>query len=235
MGGEPKQLLMSNGRMLLQHAVDAAGTSDVSEVVVVLGRAASAVRQRLALPHNGRVVVNEVFAQGQASSLKRGLEACSSNVGAAVVMLGDQPELDGSLIDRVAATWRAEGAPIVRCAYEDGPGHPVLLARAVWGELDSDGDEGAKPLMTRRPDWVHEIDVDGPRPRDVDTRDDLRALERAESGICRGSSRERARPPEASRHDHPARAHLQDPEQEDRRVVGEQRVREPHDPVRHRQ
>jgi molybdenum cofactor cytidylyltransferase len=176
MGGEVKQLLTWNGRVLLQHVVDAVATSHVSEIVVVLGRSADEVLQRLALPANARVVVNEAFASGQATSLKAGLDACSPDSEAAIVVLGDEPELDGSLVDRVAAAWRSEGVPTARCVYEDGPGHPVLLARAVWDELDTHGDAGARALIARRPGSVHEVRVDGPRPRDVDTLDDLRAL-----------------------------------------------------------
>jgi CTP:molybdopterin cytidylyltransferase MocA len=49
----------------------------------------------------------------------------------------------------------------------------------VFGEASSvRGDVGARELIMREPERVAFVDVNGDPPRDVDTTDDLSALER---------------------------------------------------------
>ena len=68
---------------------------------------------------------------------------CRRDAEAAVVVLGDGPELAPEAIDRVIAAWRAEPAPVVAATYAGTRLHPVLLAREVWPQIP---DEGAKQL-----------------------------------------------------------------------------------------
>jgi molybdenum cofactor cytidylyltransferase len=176
---EPKQLLDWNGEPLLVHVLKAVAASGCDEVVVVLGYEADAVRG--VLPPTVRVVVNPDFAEGQATSLRAGLDACSEESEAAVVLLGDQPQVDASSIDAILTHWRATATPIVRARYRDGIGHPVLLARSVWPDIDVTGDEGARSLIAARPELTDEVSFAEPTPIDVDTPEDYRALvERAE-------------------------------------------------------
>ncbi len=55
----------------------------------------------------------------------------------------------------------------------------MLLGRSLWPEVRTlDGDEGARALMRSHP--VVEVECDGTGdPTDVDTVDDLRAMEQA--------------------------------------------------------
>jgi molybdenum cofactor cytidylyltransferase len=73
----------------------------------------------------------------------------------------------------VVAQVRA-GATAARARYDDAPGHPVAFSRAAFGRLLSvEGDRGARDLLADL--GVVEVVVPGPRPRDVDTPDDLDA------------------------------------------------------------
>ena len=125
---------------------------------------------------SARTIVNEDPLGGQASSLRAGLEACDPSSEAAVVLLADQPEVERSATEAVVARWRETRAAIVRARYRDGIGHPVLLDRRVWSELDVEGDEGARSFIALHPELVEEVALPGPRPIDVDTPADYRAL-----------------------------------------------------------
>ncbi len=175
--GRPKQLLEIAGRPLLQHVVDAALAASLDEVIVVLGHRADEVEAALALGGRARAVVNADFADGQITSLRRGLAATNPDARAAAILLGDQPSLHSEAIDHMVAAFLASGARAARPVYPDArgrPGHPVLLAREIFPELeDLHGDQGARTLFCeQRPD-VLEIAVAGKPPPDIDTPDDF--------------------------------------------------------------
>ena len=63
-----------------------------------------------------------------------------------MVVLADGPDLDPRAVDRVAASWGAEGGDAVAASYAGVRLHPVLLARAAWPLVP---DEGARGLAAR--------------------------------------------------------------------------------------
>jgi CTP:molybdopterin cytidylyltransferase MocA len=169
-GAATKQLALLDGRPLVDHVVTTARSAGLDPVVVVVGHDREAVEA--ALPHHVVVAHNPDWAEGQASSLRAGLALLTTtDARACVVLLADEPTLDARTVTAVVAAWQA-GATVVRTAYEDRRGHPVLFDRAVWPRLAAaTGDEGARTLLTDLP--VGLVQVDGPAPRDVDHPDDL--------------------------------------------------------------
>jgi nicotine blue oxidoreductase len=114
------------------------------------------------------------------SSLAAGLNAMPDSVAAAIVLLGDQPLIDGMAIEVLLKAWRQEGArPAVATAYPDKPWRPpVVLARTLWPELIAlEGDEGARQLFGRHPELLDTVRAGG-RPDDVDTPEDYAKIVR---------------------------------------------------------
>ncbi len=180
--GRPKQLLPLDGRPLAQHVIDAATASGLEALVVVLGHRAEEIRAAIRVPDGALLVENPGYRSGLSSSLQAGLRAAPDRADAAVILLADQPGVDPDVIDAVIAEYRETGGPIVRTVYTDGPGHPVLIDRAIWAELESvEGDEGARPLMERDPGRVVELRVDRPAPADIDTPETYERIRDAET------------------------------------------------------
>ena len=93
-----------------------------------------------------------------------------------MVLPGDQPGVDAEAIDRVIGEWQRSGAWIVVTSYQGRRGHPLLFSRELFPRLaELHGDKAAWKLVDRA-EWVREVNVDRPLPRDVDTWQDYEAV-----------------------------------------------------------
>jgi len=111
--GQPKQLLPLGPTTLLGAVVGhASAATALDQVVVVIGGAAAEVRERVNFG-SATVVENPEFGDGCASSYRTGIAALDPRAEAVAVLLGDQPDVTGSVIDEVVAEWRRAPAPIV--------------------------------------------------------------------------------------------------------------------------
>jgi molybdenum cofactor cytidylyltransferase len=176
--GTPKQLLLMDGRPMLQHVVEAALGARLNEVIVVLGHRAEEVRDAIRLPSAApvRMVTSPDPAGDQSSSLRLGLRAVDPAAQAAVVLLGDQPGVPASLIDDIAKAFLSSPLPAARPMYTTRtgtlPGHPVFLDRTLWPEMAGlAGDQGARDLLIRHPEWLLQVPISGDPPPDIDTWD----------------------------------------------------------------
>lgn len=180
--GRPKQLLMLDGRPVVRHVVEQAMASSLGEVIVVLGARAEAVRDALSgLPV--RFVLNERYAEGQGTSIAAGVASLGPDVEAAVILLGDQPEVAIEAINAVVLAGR-EGASIVMTAYDDGRGHPVLFGREHFRALTAlSGDSGGREVIRHHSDQVVLVRMPGSVPADIDTEADWAALRERAGGM----------------------------------------------------
>ena len=157
-----------DGRPLVEWALAALAAAPLGDRVIVLGAHADEVLAAVDL-QGARPVRNARWERGMASSLRAGLEALDPACTAAVVVLGDGPALAAEAIRRVAVA--AEGAEgLVSARYGDRNGHPVAIPRALWGQLPSEGEQGARVLG--KPAVLVDCS-DLPAPGDADTPADL--------------------------------------------------------------
>ena len=175
--GQPKQLLELDGRPLLQHAVDAMEDSGLFDIVVVLGHRADEIAEAIRTGPGSRIVVNQDYAEGQATSLRAGLSAADDSSRAAVVILGDQPAITGLMVRTVVETYIASRAKVVQASFSGKPNHPTLFDRELWPDLMRiEGDQGAREVLKKHPEWVVRVEFGGDLPSDLDTWDDYERL-----------------------------------------------------------
>lgn len=177
--GGTKQLAELDGRPLVAHAVATAHAAGLAPVYLVVGHDRDAVVAAAATAGEVEVVDNPEHAAGQAGSLARGIAAVEHgpDVDVVVVFLADQPWVRADVAQAVADAAASSADGIARARYDDGPGHPVGLARQMWPRLhDLVGDEGARQLFAGYD--VATVAVSDVLPRDVDTAGDLAALRR---------------------------------------------------------
>jgi molybdenum cofactor cytidylyltransferase len=178
MGGPNKLLAEINGRQLVRIAAEEALASQARPVIVVTGHQRERVEAALkgldvGLAHNGD------FADGLSTSLKVGIAAMPAHVDGAIVCLGDMPQVNAQLIDRLLAAFDPEKGALVVVPTMDGKrGNPVVWSRRFFPELAAlDGDVGARHLIASYPEAVTELPLAGKAALvDVDTPDALKAV-----------------------------------------------------------
>ncbi|HEY1523946.1 MAG TPA: nucleotidyltransferase family protein [Solirubrobacteraceae bacterium] len=173
-GPELKLTADLGGRPVLEHAIRAqAAVAALERVVVVVGARAERVLERIELGRAEPLVCPD-WAQGQAASLRCGVEFLIGQAGAerVVVTLGDEPLIGSKVVGRFA------GEPAgTRAVWNGRPGHPVVLGREhLDGIRELRGDQGARGLLGD----AREIECAemGGAGLDIDTREDLESVRR---------------------------------------------------------
>ena len=181
--GQPKQLLPFRGKTLLRTVIDAAHEAGCSPVVVVIGSNSEKVQQELA--HANVVKVeNKNWQRGIGSSIRTGVLALIEQVPdieAIVLLVCDQPAVNGQFIERLIATREATKKKIVASSYANTVGVPAIFDRSLFEGLLALGDEsGAKSIILQNPERVAQFAF--PEGSiDIDTWADWKELDETES------------------------------------------------------
>jgi molybdenum cofactor cytidylyltransferase len=180
LGGRPKALLELGGVPLVMRQLVALSGAGVDEVVVVLGHHADAVEAAVGqFPIS--IARNPSPDDGQASSVRIGLQALSPRLDAVIVALADQPLIDAQDIVALIGAFKKRGAAsmvVPRVRIDGGealPGNPVIFDAALRDEwLAGESDAACRKWRLAHPERVHWFDTDNRRYRlDIDTPEDL--------------------------------------------------------------
>lgn len=179
--GQPKQLLEWKGKSFIRHVTETALRSALEPVVVVTGfRHAEIESQLQGLPVN--IVYNADYEQGQSTSIKAGISALPANVGSAIFLLADQPQIPveviRALVESHASDLQAILAPLV---LEEKRANPVLFDRVTFPNLLAlQGDVGGRGIFDKHKvsylPWHDDILI-----FDVDKPEDYERLKRIEN------------------------------------------------------
>lgn len=178
MRGRNKLLAKVDGKTMIRKVVETALNSKVDEVIVVLGWQAKKVRDALGdLPC--RLVVNKDYEGGQSSSVKAGLREVSDATRAILVLPGDIAKIDSRSINLVLEEYDQGKAPIIVAGHEGRSGHPILLDKAVFKEIEQIDEQtfGLKAVVKKHEGEMRLVETgSGNVLTDVDTPEDLKQL-----------------------------------------------------------
>ena len=155
--GQPKAGVVFNGERLVDRSIRILHQAGCQSVTVVLG----AWIQPLTCC---RVVVNQHWSSGLASSLRCGLQALSvedvqpdSFSKRAVITLVDLPGLTGPAVRTVLDNQKS----LVAATYRGQQGHPVVIAQSHWPCLISslEGDRGAGAYLKKHRNELRLVEV----------------------------------------------------------------------------
>ncbi|MDD2920950.1 MAG: nucleotidyltransferase family protein [Anaerolineales bacterium] len=171
--GEPKMLMDWGKGSVLQTVISTLQASGVSDILVVTGGARQQVESLVG--KTVQTIFNKDYANGKMlTSIQIGLEAKKREAGAALICLGDQPQMEERNARKIIEAWHQHRARIIAPSYQKRRGHPWLIARELWDEiLNMNEDETMRDFLNKHKADIFYVEVDTPSIlQDLDTPED---------------------------------------------------------------
>jgi molybdenum cofactor cytidylyltransferase len=160
MGNENKLLMKIDDCPMIEHVVKTLGEPCVNKIIIVTGFEAEKIKSTLN-SYDIKFVDNPDFEQGLSTSLISGLRSVDKMTDAVIICLGDMPMVTSTDIKQLINEFNPEvGREICVPIYQGKRGNPILWSRRFINEmLQLEGDVGAKHLLFKYDDIVHEVPI----------------------------------------------------------------------------
>jgi molybdenum cofactor cytidylyltransferase len=171
--GQPKMSLPWGGTTVLGKVIETLKAAGMGDLIVVTGGAREQVE---AIAHeSAQVVFNAKYMDSEMlSSIQCGLGAIKPDAQAALICLGDQPQVQVGSVQVILQEYENTGASLILPSYQMKRGHPWLVGRELWEEiLEMRSPESPREFLNRHAKEIKYINVDTPSVlTDLDTPDD---------------------------------------------------------------
>ncbi|WP_138007831.1 nucleotidyltransferase family protein [Halalkalirubrum salinum] len=173
-GDRNKLVTDVDGRPIVRHVAETLLAADLDGVTVVVGHEADRVRTALA-GLDVTIVENDRYADGQATSVARGIKAiAATDADAVVIALGDMPFVRPETIQTLVAAYADDAGDALAPAVDGQRGNPVLFDRSHFSALrDVDGDIGGRAILLGGDNSALVAVADPGIRRDVDRPEDV--------------------------------------------------------------
>jgi len=163
--GVQKQLLNWSGKTLLEESIDEILKLDkIDELRIVLGYNASQIKDKIKYYENNKakILVNENFAEGMHTSIRKGISDLNSKIKHIMIALGDQPLIDKILFSDIIERYLSVEKECLVPVYKGKRGHPVLIKRELLErEIDEiDGPGGLRQFIKDKPEKIYFYEID---------------------------------------------------------------------------
>jgi molybdenum cofactor cytidylyltransferase len=171
--GQPKMLLPWGKSTVLQTVISTIQAGGVNDLLVVTGGSRQPIE--MLIGKSVQTVFNEEYEKGEMlSSIQAGLKTKMREASAALICLGDQPQIQERSVRRVCDAFLASKSNIVVPSYQMQRGHPWLVARSLWDELLAmKSPQTPRDFLKKHARKIHYVEVDTPSIiEDLDTPED---------------------------------------------------------------
>jgi molybdenum cofactor cytidylyltransferase len=171
--GQPKMLMPWGASTVIETVVSTIQRAGISDILVVTGGAAQ--REEALLGKNVQTVFNKSSKTGEMlGSIQSGLTAKLHEASAALICLGDQPQVREGSVRQICAAFLESGSPLVVPSYQMHRGHPWLIARSLWDEfLDMHPPQTPRDFLQHHADEIKYVEMETPTIiEDLDTPED---------------------------------------------------------------
>lgn len=158
MGAVNKLLIKFNDYPMIKHVAKTLSESGLDEIIVITGFEADKIKNVL-IDYDVKFVDNPNYEQGLSTSLVAGLRSVDEMTDAVIICLGDMPMVTSEGIKQLIKEFEpGAGKEICVPTYQGKRGNPILWSRRFINEmLQLEGDVGAKHLLFKYDDIVHEV------------------------------------------------------------------------------
>lgn len=137
--GRPKLLLPWGKTTVLGQVVSTFTAAGLNEMVVITGAAREQIEELvtgLARRYPVRCIYNPEYERGEMlSSIQVGLTAVDSQAKAALIGLGDQPQVLEETVRGICDSFVKTNSSLVIPSFQNRRGHPWLVARSLWNDI----------------------------------------------------------------------------------------------------
>lgn len=175
--GQPKLLLPWGDRTVIEHVVNTFLKAGVEDILVVTGGAHTPLEKALE-PYPVRKIHNRDYATGEMlSSLQCGLREMPEQAQAALIGLGDQPQVRERSVRAICDAYRAGKSRLIVPSYQMKRGHPWLMARPLWGEFQAlQSPQTPRDFLNDHSDQIQYVNLNTPTIlADLDTPEEYRS------------------------------------------------------------
>ena len=146
----------------------------VDNVVLVTGDAEDNLKRTL-IDFRVRYVRNPDYKNGEMiTSVQVGLMALSREIEAALIVLGDQPQIEEHVVKRLLEIYASNHGKIIVPSFQMHRGHPWLIERKYWDDiLNIIPPHNLRDFLSRNQDQIVYVHTNTPSViQDLDTPED---------------------------------------------------------------
>ena len=158
MNGENKLVKHYKKYPLIMHSVNNILESKIEKLVIVLGYQKEIIEKVLEKNNKIKLVFNDSFESGIASSIKAGLNQLTNETEFFFICLGDMPLVNKNIYNFLIKS--KNNKKIIVPIYKGQQGNPVLFSYSMKKEIMSiNGDMGAKKILEINKDKTLYIEI----------------------------------------------------------------------------
>ena len=159
--GSPKALARLNGQKAIEHLQELLLTTQLHEIIIVLGHGAGQIKPFLFKHTKIKVVYNKDYKFGQTSSFKYGLKHVSPQATGILLLPVDYPWIQNKTVGQLIKIFEEKEPLALVPSYQDRKGHPPIFHVRLKEEFLSLKDSvGINDVFHHHPEGTIVLPVD---------------------------------------------------------------------------
>ncbi|MFN3491172.1 MAG: NTP transferase domain-containing protein [Anaerolineales bacterium] len=171
--GQNKLLMKWGDATVLGKVIQTIRDSGIEDIVLVTSDEMRNTNNKLVKNYDLRITINNTNHE-MLSSIQLGLQNQKAESEAAIICLGDQPQIESRSVRAVCEAYQKSKSNLVAPSYQNRRGHPWLIAKPLWGEiLNMKENQTPRDFLNQYANQIEYVNVDTPTIlQDLDTPED---------------------------------------------------------------